>query len=74
MVQIVPIFLEDVQIIHGISLHFFKPHISKICNSFSFYIYIYIYIYELDITDARACLDPQYLINFKLNTLNAEYT
>ena len=35
------LFLEDIQIIHGISLHFFKPHISKICNSFSLYIYIY---------------------------------
>ena len=33
------IFLEDVQIIHGISLYFFKSYISKICNDFSLYIY-----------------------------------
>ena len=34
-------FLEEIQIIHSINLHFFKPYISKICNSFSYYIYIY---------------------------------
>ena len=27
---------------------FFKPYISKICNSFSLYIYIYIYKLILD--------------------------
>ena len=40
------IFLEDVQIIHSISWHFFKPCISEICNCFSLYIYIYIYDLE----------------------------
>ena len=38
MIQISMYFLEDVQIIHGISLHFFKLYIYKICNSFSLYI------------------------------------
>ena len=33
-------FLEEVQIIHGIILHFFKSYISKIYNDFSLYIYI----------------------------------
>ena len=42
MVQIIT-FLEDVQIIHGISLLFLKPYISKICNDFS-----YIYIFDLE--------------------------
>ena len=32
MVQIIQFFLEDVQIIYSISLHFFKPYISKIYN------------------------------------------
>ena len=41
-------FLEEIQIIHSINLHFFKPYISKICNSFSYYINIYIYIYNLE--------------------------
>ena len=42
-VQIIAFFfLEEFQIIHGISLHFFKSYISKICNGFSLYIYIYI--------------------------------
>ena len=31
------IFLENVQIIHSINLHIFKPYIFKICNSFSLY-------------------------------------
>ena len=37
-IQISMYFLEDIQIIHGISLHFFKLYIYKICNSFSLYI------------------------------------
>ena len=40
MVQIIT-FLEDVQIIHGISLLFLKPYISKLCNDFS-------YIFDLE--------------------------
>ena len=39
IVQII-LFLEDVEIIYSINLHFFKPYIFKIYNGFSFYIYM----------------------------------
>ena len=35
-----------------INLHFFKPYISKICNSFSLYIYIYIWFTILLVLDS----------------------
>ena len=38
-ITIMLFFLEEIQIIHSINLHFLKPYISKICNSFSYYIY-----------------------------------
>ena len=60
--------------LYMVLVYTFLNHIFLKYVIVSHFIYIYIYIYELDITDARACLDPQYLINFKLNTLNAEYT
>ena len=41
-------FLEEIQIIHSINLHFFKSYISKLCYCFSLYIYIYIYDLEFN--------------------------
>ena len=42
IIYIFLIFIEKVQIIDDINLSiFFKPYISKICNSFLFNIYIY---------------------------------
>ena len=38
-----------VQIMYDISLLFFKPYTSKICNGFSINIYIYLYIYIYDL-------------------------